>query len=211
MKNKLKSILKFLNFNESSISTFLGMLVVITVVLLIFNYVKQSKTESQISQEAATQESTNVSDMTEEANQQGNVAPKDLPKEYEVKENDNLWTIAQANYGSGYNWVDIAKENELANPNILLAGQKLKLPKVEVKTVDSKNQATADSEVIEGKVNTEKAIIGDSYQVVKGDNLWTIAVRAYQDGYKWPDLAKANNLSNPDFVQEGQKLIIPRK
>jgi len=40
-----------------------------------------------------------------------------------------------SNYGSGFNWVDISKANNLNNPGVLLAGQRLVIPKAEVKTL----------------------------------------------------------------------------
>jgi nucleoid-associated protein YgaU len=53
-------------------------------------------------------------------------------------------------------------------------------------------------------------INGNSYTVVKGDNLWEIAVRAYGDGYKWTEIAKANKLANPDIIHSGNKFTLPR-
>jgi nucleoid-associated protein YgaU len=53
-------------------------------------------------------------------------------------------------------------------------------------------------------------ITGGSYTVVEGDNLWDIAVRKYGDGYRWVDIAKANNLPNPDLIYPGSKFTLPR-
>lgn len=52
--------------------------------------------------------------------------------EYEIKPNDSLWKIAVATYGDGYQWVKVYKENKAKigrNPNILISGTKLSLPK----------------------------------------------------------------------------------
>jgi len=57
---------------------------------------------------------------------------------------------------------------------------------------------------------TVQAIEGDSYTVVKGDNLWNISVRAYGDGFKWTEIAKANNLTNPGLIHSGNTFVIPR-
>ncbi len=54
-----------------------------------------------------------------------------------------------------------------------------------------------------------KTIEGGEYVVVKGDDLWNIAIKRYNDGYKWTEIAKANNLKNPGVIWEGQKLILP--
>ena len=48
---------------------------------------------------------------------------------YTVVRGDSLWNIAVRAYGDGYRWVDITQENELANPNLIHAGNMLVLPR----------------------------------------------------------------------------------
>ncbi len=134
-----------------------------------------------------------------------------------VQKGESLWTIAEKKYTSGYNWVDIARANKLANPSDIHAGDRLILPSVTPKqstivmtevTVtpvpSQKVVATAHKSAAMGKIT------GKVYTVVKGDNLWDIAVRAYGDGYKWTAIAKANKLANPGLIFSGNRLIIPR-
>jgi LysM repeat protein len=47
------------------------------------------------------------------------------------------------------------------------------------------------------------------YTVVSGDTLWAIAARFYGDGSKYPKIASANGIANPDLIMAGQKLTIP--
>ena len=47
------------------------------------------------------------------------------------------------------------------------------------------------------------------YTVVSGDTLWGIAKRFYGNGSRYPEIAKANNISNPDIIYVGQVLLIP--
>ena len=47
------------------------------------------------------------------------------------------------------------------------------------------------------------------HTVIKGDTLWAIAQKYYGNGNKYKDIAKANNISNPDIIHVGQKLLIP--
>jgi len=47
---------------------------------------------------------------------------------YTVVHGDNLWNIAVAQYGDGFQWVKIAEANHLANPQIIHAGNVLTLP-----------------------------------------------------------------------------------
>ncbi len=47
------------------------------------------------------------------------------------------------------------------------------------------------------------------YTVVRGDTLWGIAKRYYGNGSRYPEIAKANNIKNPDIIHVGQVLLIP--
>ncbi len=53
-------------------------------------------------------------------------------------------------------------------------------------------------------------ISGNTYTVQSGDWLSTIAGRAYGDVLSYEKLAKANNISNPDLIEPGTVLQIPR-
>ena len=55
-----------------------------------------------------------------------------------------------------------------------------------------------------------ETIGGDKYTVQKGDTLWDISVRAYGDGYRWVEIAEANELANPDIIHRGNEFVIPR-
>ena len=48
-----------------------------------------------------------------------------------------------------------------------------------------------------------------TYTVVSGDTLWAIAERFYGDGNKYPQIAEASGISNPDLIQPGQVVTIP--
>lgn len=50
----------------------------------------------------------------------------------------------------------------------------------------------------------------NSYTVQAGDSLWTIAEKQYKDGYKWTEIAKANNLINPGSIEVGSALELPK-
>lgn len=123
-------------------------------------------------------------------------------KEHTVVKGETLWSIAEDSYGSGYNWVDVKSENKLKSETIEV-GQKLTLPDVAAKKPTVTKVATT--------VTTDsQAISEDSYTIEKGDSLWKIAVRAYGDGYKWVEIAKVNNLSNPNLIYAGNVLTLPR-
>ena len=52
---------------------------------------------------------------------------------------------------------------------------------------------------------------GDSqpYEIKSGDNLSRVSKLFYGDPNKYEQIAKANNISNPDRIQAGQKINIP--
>ena len=137
--------------------------------------------------------------------------PKETPEEamsqetkatHKVEAGETLWKIAEDYYKSGYNWVDIASANNLSNPGVIEVGQELDIPDVPAKkTTVVEPQITSTS---------QESISGASYTVSAGDNLWTIAVRAYGDGFKWSDIAKENNIANPGIIHPGDTLTIPR-
>ena len=48
-----------------------------------------------------------------------------------------------------------------------------------------------------------------TYTVVAGDTLFNIAKQFYGDGNRYPELAKANNITNADHIEVGQVITIP--
>ena len=195
MKNnhKLKRFLKAIRLNESTISTVLGALVVVVVGVLIYNYFSSVNKSVELS----TEQVENTLELVEE---NGYLVPQDLPTTHVVSKGEDLWKIAEKYFGSGYNWVDIAKENQLVNADILFEEQELIIPRMAVK------QHT----VIE-KTKVE-SITADEYLVVKGDFLWEIAVRTYGDGYRWTEIWQANQdkIINPDIIESGTILTLPQ-
>ena len=57
-------------------------------------------------------------------------------------------------------------------------------------------------------METEKAPRQEIYSVKPGESLFTIARKLLGNGYKYKDIAKDNNIENPDKLVVGQQLII---
>ena len=63
--------------------------------------------------------------------------------------------------------------------------------------------------IVNAKLGITPKPSGRYYTVVKGDTLWAIAKRYYGDGNRYPEIARANNIANPNIIHIGQKLFIP--
>lgn len=188
---------KWFRWGESYTSLMMGVIVVIIAFLFVGSLAKlrhtQQVTSTSIVDQGAVQKALN------ETKQEKSAFSTPTQKEYTVKEGDSLWNISETVYGSGYNWVDIAKANNLENPDVLFAGTVLTLPQAQKQAPTAPMQTPTDS-----------AIKATTYTVATGDCLWNIAVRAYADGYKWTDIARVNNLTEPDLIYAGTILKLPR-
>lgn len=167
-----KDLQKRFESTESYVSLVLGIAVVLVVGVLVFNFIKN---RGEVTPAATT--TTTDEEKMETSTPGGN---------HTVTAGETLWTISEKYYKTGYNWVDLAKANNLTNADDIKEGMSLVIPEVtpivpEVKT----------------------------YTVVPGDTLWGIAVAQYGDGYKWSAIAKANALVNPDLIHAGNVLILP--
>lgn len=103
-----------------------------------------------------------------------------------VQPGETLYSIARAYGVSVY---DVAMANHLVNPNLIYAGQSLVVPG--------------------GYAYTPQPYMpqygGYVYVVQPGDTAYSIAARY---GTTVWALAKANNLTNPDWIYAGQKLVV---
>lgn len=191
----LQSLLKLLRNN---FSTFLLGLTVLLIVVLVVSLSVKKNDKTAKSGKSWTAGLTEIFTGKREPT----AKPKQNPSTYQVKEGDSLWTIAESTYGSGYNSVDIAKVNNLSNPDLIEPGQNLVLPKV------APREPTL-GETVMGETTSQAIQRPREYTVQQGDFLWQIAQRFYGDGYAWVKIAHANNLQNPSLIYTGNKLTLP--
>lgn len=203
METKIKQLLKTIKLNESMLSMLFGIVTVFLIGVLVMRMYNANKPTITTEAEQTAMPSEKVGDVAVEVKEDGKKYPAELPETVKVEKGEHLWAIAEKYYGSGYNWVDIAKENGLKNASQIEVGQELKMPKVAVIEIKSNKVAEAKSE-------PANKIEGESYTVVKGDHLWSIAVRAYGDGYRWVEIAKNNEIAHPNYIEVGQVLKLSR-
>lgn len=189
-KNTLNFFSRF-KLGNSYMSLFLGLAIVIIIAFIGIAFIKANKDNAgkEVSSTSTVSTDTQEKDLN-------------LPEKYTVKAGDDLWSISEKIYNSGYNWVDIARVNKIENPETIYAGMQLDIPDVPPIAPQISPQAVT--------TQAEGAILEDSYVVMEGDNLWNISVRAYGDGYKWVDIARENKLKNPDLIFPNNKLKISR-
>ena len=167
----------------------LGGIVIVVVGILVINYFKDIETGTTLPAGQETQEGPTIT--------------KDGKTVHIVQPGDSLWKVAERYYDSGYNWTDIALENDITNPELIEMDQELVIPNVEPKEAT----VTIAQEIMDNQI---QPISGATYTVATGDNLWSIAVRAYGDGYRWTDIAVENDLVSPSIIHAGNTLVLPR-
>ena len=194
----LKSFLKRLKMSESTISMALGALVVVVVGVLVYNYF------SSVNKQPATDQV--AYEGVQLVKENGKLVPQGLPKTHKVTNGEHLWQIAEKYYESGYNWVNIAQENQLIAPYVIVEGQELTIPKTAQIVVEKPEVKVTET------TSTQDSILTDNYTVAKGDTLWKIAVRAYGDGYQWTKIFKANQeqIVDSNVIEKGMVLKLPR-
>ena len=180
---------KYFKSSEEVISMFLGLVIVLVVMGMVMNYFQKRRGSIELPGVVDNKAKPTLSVAEEFKNEKkgGSI--------YKVKPNDSLWKIAVANYGDGYAYLKIAKENNLKNPGLLNVGQELRLPVVERATVVGKD-------LIKPAVK--------NYVVVRGDSLWKIAMANYGDGYVWTKIWKGNRtkLKDPNKLEIGMTLML---
>lgn len=193
---KKESIFKKINFAESYTSLIFGAIVVLVLGIIFIAFAKVN----HMQQTSSTKDFMQIGDQ--------DIALSNTSSTYTVRVGDDLWSIAQDFYSDGYKWIEIAKLNNIDNPGELKEGTKLFLPK-------TNNQLTPTPTIKQNLTPTPtelltNSITGNTYTVIEGDCLWTIAVRAYGDGFRWIDIARENKLTNPDLIHPGNVFAIPR-
>ncbi len=184
--------------NQSYVNLVLGLIIILVVGILLFNYFNRDQGTLGPSQQTSQE--------------QADVKPEDLPGQYTVKEGDTLFLIAEKYYQDGFKYNEIASANNLADVNTLKVGQVLEIPKLAevAKTEEATSSADAGIGGQENQTIWGETIKSDTYTVVEGDWLSKIAGRAYGDMMAFDKIAKANNIANPDLITPGMILTIPR-
>ena len=202
--------------NQSYLNLILGALILVVLGVLVYNYF--NKPADQLGPAQQTQQT-----------QTGDVAKENLPGKYTIKEGDTLFSIAKNYYDDGYKYPELVKANSLANENAIEIGQVLEIPKqgeavaqastqpsqspsMSPETAPSSTPANEDNGTggAENQTIWGEKITGDTYTVASDDWLTKIAGRAYGDINQFDKIAKANNITDPNVIEVGTVLKLPR-
>lgn len=129
--------------------------------------------------------------------------PRDT--EHVVRRNESLTHICRAFYGSEAYVPALARYNELANPDLVVEGQTIRLPDAAALIGGAPRPAGASSRT------PEKPVAPRTYTVADGDNLSKIAGQLLGSRNRYLDLYQANRdqLESPDDIRPGMVLRIP--
>lgn len=193
----------FLEKYESQISTFFGFLVVFVIGIAFIFFLRKlplTKTPSLLNFGAQTSNENLITPA--EKNAIANlISQADSASAHVVQAGETYWSIAQKTLGSGYRWKEIADLNPTVPVRNLAVGKQIILPTVAVKPVES-------APVAQKPVQTQPK----THVVVRGENLWKIAIKEYKNGYKWTSIYTANKKvigSNPGVIRPGVRLTLP--
>lgn len=207
-QSTFKNFAEYLRLGESYTSLVLGIVVVIIATVLLLSFVHNRQSSNQTPEVTPTIVENNTFGITPSPTSLPKAKAGITEKSYTVVAGDNLWSIAEKVYHNGYNWVDIARLNKLSDPSDIHVGNKLALP--QVTSLPDATVLTNDEHLSSTKANQLGRITATSYVIVRDDTLWSIAVRAYGDGYQWVKIANANNITNTDIIHAGNTLKLPR-
>lgn len=230
--NFLDKIQNDLEKNQSYLNLILGALIVIVLGVLIFNYFnKPASDEGNITPQAeqATDENGDVSKESLPGKytvKEGDTLTVIAQKYYD--DGSKYTEIIRENNLTSEN---IEVGQELTIPELEIALDSSASPSPQAQASDSANvdstpspqastvpvsEASTVPAPVGGKggalnqTTWGETISGDSYTIAPNDWLSKIAGRAYGDIYKYEIIAKANNISDPNTIEVGTVLKIPR-
>lgn len=216
--NFLDKIQNDLEKNQSYLNLILGTLIVIVLGVLIFNYFNKP-----------SEEPGDIGPSQQMTDEEGDVTKESLPGKYTVKEGETLFLIAQKYYDDGGKYPEIMRANNLTSDSIEV-GQELNIPKLEamespLASTRPESSPLSSPSILPSEAPTPsgakggalnqtttwgESIATTTYTVQSGDWLSKIAGRAYGDIMQYEKIAKANNISDPNSIEIGTVLKIPR-
>lgn len=115
-----------------------------------------------------------------------------------VQRGDTLWAIAQQH---GTTVAELVQLNRISNPNLIVVGQELRLPDA----VGDGGGSSGTAAPAPSSPAPKGPATGATYRVQRGDTLFRIA---RQHNTTVAELARINNIANPNLIRVGQVLTL---
>lgn len=219
-----------LQHNQSYLNLILGALIVVVLGVLIYNYFTKPEGNLGPSQQTTLEQSGDVAKdnlpgkyTVKEGDTLFSIAEKYYDDGYKYPlivsasklENENNLTVGQVlEIPKASESASLAGSSPSASPEV--SASPIASPSVSpspVQQTDSTPAVNINDKGAGGAENQTvwgEKITGSTYTVQPDDWLSKIADRAYGDVYAYQKIAQANNLQNPDSIEVGQVLQIPR-
>jgi nucleoid-associated protein YgaU len=223
-----------LQHNQNYLNLILGGLIVIVLAVLIYNYFNKPNTDLGTSQQTENQQ---MQGDVEKENLPGNYTVKQgdtlftIAQKY-YDDGYKYTEIVKANNLKDENSLEVGQvlnipklENASASPSAEASASPEASDQTMQPASEQPSASPTDQQSVSNSVNpTEKGgtggaenmtmwgdkITSDTYTVQKGDWLSKIAGRAYGDVMAYQKIAQANNITNPDSIEVGTVLKLPR-
>jgi len=78
-------------------------------------------------------------------------------------------------------------------------------------SVTGRNGEVGDSDKTANETdNVQLTNLPEKYTLLEGEDLWSASEKLYGSGYNWVDLVEANKIADPDKVEAGMELVVPK-
>ena len=121
---------------------------------------------------------------------------------HKVRPGESLSSICQQYYGDVLRVSELARFNDIADPDMVRAGRKLRIPKADALAGDDRSNPAASS----GGADRSR-----TYTIKRGDSLSVVAQRLLHSAGRWRQLYELNRnvISDPDTLQVGTVIKVP--
>ncbi|MCH8151580.1 MAG: LysM peptidoglycan-binding domain-containing protein [Planctomycetes bacterium] len=121
---------------------------------------------------------------------------------HKVRPGESLSSICQRYYGDVLRVLELARYNDIADPDVVRAGRKLRIPKADALARNDQSNPAASS---------DGADRSRTYTIKRGDSLSVVAQRLLHSAGRWRQLYQLNRnvISDPDTLQVGTVIKVP--
>lgn len=126
----------------------------------------------------------------------------------------NVLTIIALLVMSGYFiWTDLQNRHYISHLEEILSDVEINLAELENETRTLESALTnieKEYDQLKQEASAEEFLTSVAvYTVKQGDTLWSISERFMDDGNSYTELARINNILDPNYLEVGEKILVP--